>query len=80
MGFDIGNGIPTDKVHNKENRNWDYLKKESKAYKLIDSHLKLCDSDTCKVVINDEFIMRDRTHFNEKLSRQTNKQIGELIF
>lgn len=79
-GFDIGNGIPTDKVHNKENRNWDYLKKESKAYKLIDSHLKLCDSDTCKVVINDEFIMRDRAHFNEKLSRQTNKQIGELIF
>lgn len=78
--FDIDKGIPREEVYNKDDPNWAYLKNNKTKYKTLDTHTKLCNELSCVTIINDEFIMRDKTHFNEKLSKETNKLIGELIF
>lgn len=78
--FDIDTGIPLNKVHNEKEPNWFYLDENKTNYKTLDSHRKLCDSKSCRLIINNEFIMRDKIHFNEKLSSQTNTELGNILF
>lgn len=77
-GFDVDKGIPLNLVYH--NQQWDYIKKSKINFRIIDAHSKLCDDTTCSLNINNEFIMRDRAHFNEKLSKETNAIIGNALF
>lgn len=78
--FDIEAGIPINQVENSESANWSYLKENSTNATLIDTHESMCGSSTCVTVVNGEFIMRDSIHFNEKLLKETNSILAEMIF
>lgn len=80
-GFEIRNGLSLQHVHNADNPIWEHLKSNVvDGIRLIDTHEKLCEDGTCITTINDEFIMRDDNHFNERLSNSTNQKLFERIF
>lgn len=80
-GFDIRLGLPVDKVFNRADPVWnDVVRKASPEINLIDTHQILCDKGRCLTEINDEFILRDSNHFNEKMSNSTNNQLYHMFF
>ena len=79
-GYDIEKGIPLSKVTNINNNNWIYLNEYKINYEVVNTHEGLCNKSLCTTVINNEFIMRDGAHFNEKLSKETNLILGDLLF
>lgn len=80
-GFDISRGLPLDKVYNRDDAVWSKIKniQSNGSLHFIDSHLKLC-TEACRLFVNDQFIMRDSNHLNEKLSNLTNKALYNLFF
>lgn len=78
--FDIESGIPLDEVYNHKSENWVYLENNNSNLKLIDTHRRMCNDMSCMTVVNNEFVMRDVAHFNEKLSKRTNQILAEIIF
>lgn len=80
-GFNILDGLPISKVLNHTDPVWSQIIFKEKQSNLIfiDSHLKLCE-ENCKLVFNNEFIMRDNNHLNEKLLPHTNEIIFDKLF
>lgn len=72
-----------DKTHLLNNESYvkDYF-----AYKLdtkltfLDTHQGFCDDSFCKVYFNDELVMRDRNHLNQRISEQNKKLMAHFIF
>lgn len=80
-GFDIKNGLPIGKVFNRVNPIWArVLDKASNDIQLIDTHEKLCNDTSCSTMVENEFILRDSNHFNEKMSKSANLHLYELFF
>ncbi|HGS5146224.1 TPA: acyltransferase family protein [Vibrio parahaemolyticus] len=80
-GFDIKSGLPIGKVFNEVNPVWELiLDKASNNIQLIDTHEKLCNDTSCVTTIENEFILRDSNHFNEKMSKSANQHLYELLF
>lgn len=80
-GFDIKNGLPKDKVFNDPNPVWQVVvKNASDRIKIIDTHDALCDGKHCLTMIDNEFILRDSNHFNEKMSSTVNAKLYKLFF
>ena len=80
-GFDIKKGIPLSKVHNSNDINWLSLTKNLKGIvSFIDTHVALCNDETCKTMVNGEFFMRDSNHFNEKMNAAANLALYDIIF
>ena len=80
-GFDIRLGLPVDKVFNRTDPVWkEVVRKASQEINLIDTHQLLCDKGRCLTEINNEFILRDSNHFNEKMSNETNYQLYHMFF
>ncbi len=78
--FDIIKGIPLDKILNYSDPVWAKVSMmgSSNGISFIDTHSHLCDKK-CSVFINNELIMRDSNHLNEKLSNETNKMLYYLL-
>ena len=59
------------------------LLKDEDLYKrlnFIDTHKKLCLKGECIIEINETIIMRDKNHFNEKLSNEIQTDLYKRIF
>lgn len=80
--FNIKFGLPIDLVLNYKDPVWSSLKNMlySDNVFFINSHEKMCQGSSCLTFINDEFIMRDGNHFNEKLSEKSNRILYEKLF
>lgn len=80
-GFDIKHGIPVSEVMNRDSSIWKIVfNNSSNKIRLIDTHNKMCNLDTCITMVEGEFIMRDSNHFNEKMSHTANFYLYELLF
>jgi peptidoglycan/LPS O-acetylase OafA/YrhL len=80
--FDISKGTPLDYIENLKSAEWSVVidEKGSVGYQVIDTHQLLCSDMLCNTIINGEFIMRDKNHLNERLSKKTNEQLFSLLF
>ncbi|CAH6888977.1 O-acetyltransferase OatA [Vibrio chagasii] len=78
--FDVTNGIPLNSMLNKLDPIWSEVSMigDSDRLSFIDPHNKLC-RDKCTVFINNELIMRDRNHLNERLSSETNEILFSIL-
>lgn len=80
-GFNIRDGLPESHVQNRNDAAWGHiLNNAGHNIALIDTHAVLCDDGLCTTMINEEFIMRDDNHFNERMSRIANRELYDLIF
>jgi hypothetical protein len=73
--------FPLKEVENHDSQQWQLIKMEVKQpTTLIDTHELMCNEDECKLVFNEQFIMRDHNHFNENLHDKTNKELYNALF
>jgi hypothetical protein len=79
--FTIADGMPFEKVANYNDEVWMKLDKTnfSKNVVKLNSHEKLC-AIKCITIVNDELILRDNNHLNEKLSFRANEELFNMLF
>ncbi|MDF4449768.1 acyltransferase family protein [Vibrio parahaemolyticus] len=78
--FNIIKGIPFNGILNYSDPVWSKVSMmaSNNSISFIDSHGYLCGKK-CSVFINNELIMRDSNHLNERLSNETNEILFNLL-
>ncbi|WP_219588186.1 SGNH hydrolase domain-containing protein, partial [Vibrio parahaemolyticus] len=73
-------GIPLNGILNYSDPVWSKVSMmaNNNSISFIDSHGYLCGKK-CSVFINNELIMRDSNHLNERLSNETNEILFNLL-
>ncbi|MDG0022424.1 acyltransferase [Klebsiella pneumoniae] len=56
------------------------LKAETAGAKIIDVFDRVCQSDTCKIIDNGEYVYSDPGHFNPSWLRENNSILGDIKF
>lgn len=79
--FDPMDGILLRNVSNGKSPIWPYvLSQIGGSYKILDTHMSMCDETRCIGSIDGEFLMRDKHHLNENLSPKPLAKLSARIF